>query len=157
MVKLCVCVCVCLCVCVWPVHSDSFMLNYSISSLLSPQFPRGPTIFSGPASFHPSLLLLSLSRSKCYDVKCQWTRTYRKYPTQSKHLSSPHSLLYLSGFLTLRNSAPPFTAAPLPFSHLASFSCHSSDSSLHILPPPLPTLSPPLLPPYPIHHFTARV
>lgn len=58
MVKLCVCVCV------WPVSSDSFVLNYSISLLLSPEFPRGPTLFF----FHdtslsiPSLLLLSLSQ-----------------------------------------------------------------------------------------------
>lgn len=132
------------------------MIHLCLTTPSSPFCPLNsldaPHFFSRSLSFHP---ISTPTLSLCSDAKCQWTRTYQKYPTQSEHLSSSHSLLYVSGYLMLHNSAPPFTAAPLPFSHLASFSCHSLDSSLHILPPPLRTLSLPLLPPYPIHHFTA--
>lgn len=139
------------------------MLHYSISSLLSPEFPLGPTlIFSPSISFQPvsppSLFLSLCLCRNCSDVKCHWTCTYQKYPTQSEHLSLSPSLLYLyPGFLTLRIQAPAFTAAPLPFSHSASFSCHSSDSSLHILPPPLPdSFSSTLAPvPHPSSHSLA--
>lgn len=47
-------------VCVWLVSTDSFVLNYSISSLWSPEFPRGPTHFFHRVSLSTPYLLLSL-------------------------------------------------------------------------------------------------
>ena len=112
---MCVVVCLCVTSLQWFICASLLHLLPFVPWIPSRSHTFFFTIYLFPARLPSFSLSLSLCRN-CSDVKCHWTCTYQKYPTQSEHLSLSHSLLYLyPGFLTLRIQAHAFTAAPLPF------------------------------------------